>query len=351
MEVANIHPLNRSEVSVRHSAARTSLAALAGLSLLLTACAPAAAPSAEPEGIDVVASTNVYGDIARAVGGDKVNVTAIINKTSQDPHSYEATAQDRLVISKAKLVIENGGGYDGFVHTMAEDSGIPHSSIVSAVEASGLAPEEVPAESSGSETSGPETAHAEASAPEESHGQAHEHGDFNEHVWYSLDAMAKLADALAAKLGEVEPGSAATFVANAETFKGELDGLAAKLAALKATSAGSPVAVTEPVPLYLLEAAGLENKTPADFSAAIEEGTDVPPAVLKAATDLAGSKEVRFLAYNQQTEGAQTEALKKAAETAGVPVVDFSETLPDGKTYLQWMTDNVENISNVLGKK
>jgi zinc/manganese transport system substrate-binding protein len=113
VEVAIIHPLNRSEVSVRRpAAARTSLAALAGLSLLLTACAPAAAPSAEPEGIDVVASTNVYGDIARAVGGDKVNVTAIINKTSQDPHSYEATAQDRLVISKAELVIENGGGYD-----------------------------------------------------------------------------------------------------------------------------------------------------------------------------------------------------------------------------------------------
>jgi zinc/manganese transport system substrate-binding protein len=341
----NIHPLNRSEVSVRHSAARTSLAALAGLSLLLTACAPAAAPSSEPEGIDVVASTNVYGDIARAVGGDKVNVTAIINKTSQDPHSYEATAQDRLVISKAKLVIENGGGYDGFVHTMAEDSGIPHSSIVSAVEASGLAPEEAPGESTGAEST-----QAQASTPADEHGHAHEHGDFNEHVWYSLDAMGKLADALAAKLGEVEPGSAATFVANAGTFKAELDGLAAKLAALKATSAGSPVAVTEPVPLYLLKAAGLENKTPADYSAAIEEGTDVPPAVLKAATDLAGSKDVRFLAYNQQTEGAQTEALKKAAESAGVPVVDFSETLPDGKTYVQWMTDNVENISKVLEK-
>ena len=77
------------------------------------------------------------------------------------------------------------------------------------------------------------------------------------------------------------------------------------------------MAVTEPVPLYLLEAAGLENKTPEDYTAAIEEGTDVPPAVLKAATDLAGSKDLSFLAYNEQTEGPQTEALKKAAEAAG----------------------------------
>jgi zinc/manganese transport system substrate-binding protein len=329
----------------RPAAVRTSLAALAGLSLLLTACGPAgnaSSASSSSEGkIDVVASTNVYGDIARAVGGDNVNVTAIINKTSQDPHSYEATSQDRLVISKADVVIENGGGYDGFIHTMADDSGIPHSNILSAVEVSGLAPEEEPAGST----------EAAATESADEHGHTHDHGAFNEHVWYSLDAMARLADDLAVKLGELEPESAATFTSNATTFKSGLDGLTGKLAALKASAGGSPVAVTEPVPLYLLEAAGLENKTPADYSAAIEEGTDVPPAVLKAATDLAGSKDVRFLAYNEQTEGPQTEALKKAAETAGVPVVDFSETLPEGKTYVQWMTDNVDNISKVLGEK
>ncbi len=328
----------------RSAAARTSLAALAGLGLLLSSCSAEGAPSgASPaaEGINVVASTNVYGDIAKAIGGEKVNVTAIINKTSQDPHSYEATAQDRLVVSKAELVIENGGGYDGFIHTLADDSNIPHSSIVSAVEVSGLAPEE---EASGSHA-------AEASEPADEHGHSHDHGEFNEHVWYSLSAMGKLADALAAKLGEAEPGSAATFEANAATFKSGLEGLSGKLAALSAADAGAPVAVTEPVPLYLLEAAGLENKTPEDYTAAIEEGTDVPPAVLKAATDLAGSKDLSFLAYNLQTEGPQTEALKKAAEAAGVPVVDFSETLPEGKTYLQWMTDNVDNISKVLEKK
>ena len=329
---------------MRRPAARTSLAALAGLGLLLSGCSAEGAPSgtsSSTDGINVVASTNVYGDIAKAVGGDKVNVTAIINKASQDPHSYEATAQDRLLVSKAEVVIENGGGYDGFIHTMADDSNIPHSSIVSAVEVSGLAPEE---EASASST-------AVASAPADDHGHTHEHGEFNEHVWYSLAAMGKLADELAAKFGEVEPDSAATFKDNAATFKSGVEGLTGKLAALSAAGAGTPVAVTEPVPLYLLEAAGLENKTPEDYTAAIEEGTDVPPAVLKAATDLAGSKDLGFLAYNLQTEGAQTEALKKAAETAGVPVVDFSETLPEGKTYLQWMTDNVENISKVLEKK
>ncbi|WP_426996267.1 metal ABC transporter solute-binding protein, Zn/Mn family [Pseudarthrobacter sp. N5] len=327
---------------MRRTAVRTSLAAFAGLSLLLTGCGTAAGgaqPSAAGERIEVVASTNVYGDIVKAIGGEKVNVRAIITKTSQDPHSYEATAQDRLVISKAALIVENGGGYDGFIHKMADDSNIPHSNIISAVDVSGLATEDDHA-----------TVAAGGSADSHSDGHDHNHGAFNEHVWYSMDAMAKVADAVAARLATLDGAAAATFTANSEAFKSGLRELSGKLNGIKAGHDAAPVAVTEPVPVYLLEAAGLANKTPSEYSSAIEEGTDVPPAVLKAATDLAGSAELGFLAYNEQTDGPQTEALKKAAESAGVPVVNFSETLPDGKTYVQWMTDNVENISNALEK-
>ncbi|MET1087548.1 MAG: zinc ABC transporter substrate-binding protein [Arthrobacter sp.] len=324
---------------MRRSAARMSLTVFAGLGLLLSACSPQPEASAgnAAEGISVVAATNVYGDIAQAVGGDRVSVTAIITKTSQDPHSYEATAQDRLAVSKADLVVENGGGYDGFLHTLVEDSSIDAHNVLNAVELSGLAhPEEG--------ATGEAAPDGSAAADE----HAHDHGEFNEHVWYSLAAMGRLADDLAARLGELEPDSAATFTANAGAFKSELHSLAGKLTALKAGAEGDTVAVTEPVPLYLLADAGLENATPEDYTAAIEEGTDVPPAVLKAAADLVASKSVRFLAYNSQTEGPQTEALKKAAEAASVPVVDFSETLPEGKTYVQWMTDNVNNVSKVL---
>lgn len=321
----------------RSAVARSSAAVLAGFGLLLTACSPQAEPSPEAaDAINVVASTNVYGDIAKTIGGDKVNVTAIITKTSQDPHSYEATAQDRLAVSKADLVIENGGGYDDFIHTLAEDSNLDAGKVLNAVELSGLAHPE-------------EEASAEATATDSGAADdAHDHGEFNEHVWYSLHAMEDFAGDIAAKLAELEPASAQTFENNAATFTATLEELHGKLDTLKGTTSGASVAVTEPVPLYLLEDAGLVNATPEDYTAAIEEGSDVPPAVLKAATDLVASKSVRLLAYNQQTEGPQTESLKNAAETAGVPVVDFNETLPEGKTYLQWMTENVENISKVL---
>ncbi|WP_309072986.1 metal ABC transporter solute-binding protein, Zn/Mn family [Paenarthrobacter sp.] len=334
--------LTRSEVSVRRFAARLSLTASAGLAaLLLSSCAGTTgsnAPSSS-DAIEVVTSTNVYGDVVKAIGGDKVNVNAIITKTSQDPHSYEATAQDKLLISKAKLVVENGGGYDDFLHKIADETEVGHENMISAVEVSGLAPEE---EGHGTESS------SAAAQDEDEH--AHDHGEFNEHVWYSLDAMGKLADAVAEKLGSLDAGSASTFTTNADSFKAKLSELTGKLGDIKAGNEHAPVAVTEPVPLYLLEAAGLENKTPEAYSAAIEEETDVPPAVLKETTDLVSAKSVRLLAYNQQTEGPQTESVKRAAENAGVPVVNFTETLPDGKDYLQWMADNVEAISAALKK-
>jgi zinc/manganese transport system substrate-binding protein len=317
-------------------AARALVTAVAGLSILLTACSPTAESTRASAGdgvIEVVASTSVYGDIVSAIGGDKVRVSSIIARTSQDPHSYEATSQDKLAVSKAELLVENGGGYDDFIHKLADDTGLDPANVLNAVELSGLAPEE---------DAGAHTETSDAS------GHAHGPEGFNEHVWYSLPAMSRLADAVAAKLGELEPASAGTFTSNAASFKESLAGLEARLATTKAAAGHAAVAVTEPVPLYLLAAAGLEDETPAEYKAAIESGSDVPPAVMKAAVDLVRSRGVRLLAYNTQTEGPQTLALKEAAAAAGVPVLDFSETLPEGKSYLQWMADNVDGIGKAL---
>ena len=320
---------------MRRPAARALVTAVAGLSVLLTACSPTAEStraSVDDGVVEVVASTSVYGDIVSTIGGDKVRVNSIIACTSQDPHSYEATTQDKLAVSKAELLVENGGGYDDFISKLADDSGLDHANVLNAVELSGLAPAE-------------EAGHTETA---DASGPAHSHEGFNEHVWYSLPAMSRLADAVAAKLGELEPASAGTFTSNAASFKESLAGLEARLATTKAAAGHAAAAVTEPVPSYLLAEAGLEDETPAEYKAAIEAGSDVPPAVMKAAVDLVRSGGVRLLAYNPQTEGPQTLALKEAAAAAGVPVLDFTETLPDGKSYLQWMTENVNGITKTL---
>ncbi|HYP73588.1 MAG TPA: zinc ABC transporter substrate-binding protein, partial [Microbacterium sp.] len=96
---------------------------LAASALALAGCAASASPAASDGKIAVVASTNVYGDIAAAIGGDLVDVTSIIDSVAQDPHSYEASARDQLTVSRADLIIENGGGYDAFMDTLIEGAG------------------------------------------------------------------------------------------------------------------------------------------------------------------------------------------------------------------------------------
>jgi CBS domain containing-hemolysin-like protein len=101
------------------------LAGLAGLGLLLTACGPTAGSSRGTAGdgvVDVVASTSVYGDIVSSIGGDKVRVSSIISRTSQDPHSYEATtpAEFEKAVSRTGFsrfpMLDDDGMLSGYLH-------------------------------------------------------------------------------------------------------------------------------------------------------------------------------------------------------------------------------------------
>lgn len=278
---------------------------------------PGSPAASDPGTVSVVASTDVYGDIVTVIGGDAVRVTSIIDDPDKDPHEYEANAQTQLALSKAQLVVENGGGYDDFVDTMLGSSaGKP--TLVNVAALSGY--DQEPAQ-----------------------------GEFNEHLWYDFPTMKKLAEQLSTDLAAAAPARTATFRANAATFTGALDKLEQDEAAIKAEHAGTGVAITEPVPLYLLDAAGLTNKTPPEFSEAIEEDTDVPPAVLQQTLDLFATKQVALLAYNSQTTGPQTEAVLDAATKNGVAVVPVTETLPAGETYLTWMQKNVDAVAAGVG--
>lgn len=309
--------------------------------LVLAGCSSAgrgAMPSEESDLVQVIASTSVYGDIAKSIGGDSVAVTSVITSTAQDPHSYEATTRDQLAISKATVVIENGGGYDPFIDTLLEASNNDGATVLNASGLSGLLPEE--------------TSDHEEEEGEEHSEDAEEHDrieGFNEHVWYSFDAVDSLARALADEFSARDSANASTYEDNYADFASQLDELAASAEAIASAHPGAGAAITEPVPLYLLEAAGLQSKTPDAFSEAIEEGTDVSPAVLRDTLALFAGGEVVLLAYNEQTAGPETEQVRSAAEAAGVPVVSFTETLPEGAGYVSWMTDNLDALSSALG--
>jgi zinc/manganese transport system substrate-binding protein len=278
--------------------------------LMVAACGSASPP---PAGPSVVASTDVYGAVASAVGGDTAAVTSLIRSADADPHEYEPTPADTLAVSRATVFIANGGGYDDFATKLYDAaSNKPVSVVVTAL--------------SGLETDAP---------------------DFNEHVWYDLPTVKKLADYLATSLGAADQPNADRYLDNAKKFDAQVDGLIAKVAAIKAKHAGVKVAITEPVPGYLLDAAGLVVVTPPEFSEAVEEGTDPPAAVVTA--NNATFTEAKVLVENAQTTGPITTQAEQAAAANRVPVVKVTETLPDGVTdYVVWMNGQVDALAAAL---
>ena len=281
-----------------------------------TAPSSAAAGAADASGqVQVLASTNVWADVVEQVGGEHVAVTSIITDPSADPHSFQSSARNQLAVSKAALIVENGGGYDDFMQTMlaSAGTGVP---VINAVDVSGITPTD---------------------------------GELNEHVWFDFPTVAKVADAVAARLATIDPANADSYQANAEAFDKSVGDLSTQAAAIKAAHDGAPVAITEPVPMYLLAAAGLDNVTPGEFSEAIENETDVPAAVMDQTLKLFTGKQVKVLVYNEQTSGPQTEQVVDAAKANDIPAVPVTETLPDGQDYLSWMQANIQALSQALG--
>ncbi|AMM19268.1 ABC transporter substrate-binding protein [Frondihabitans sp. PAMC 28766] len=295
-------------------------AALAASSLLLAGCSSSSDPGTSttaPGGqVRVVASTDVYGDIASQIGGNAVSVTSILTNPNQDPHSFEADAQTQLAISKAQVIIENGGGYDDYVDTM-RSSVSSKAALINAVKLSGKKAVD---------------------------------GDLNEHVFFDYPTMGKVADAMAADFAKADPSKSKTFFTNAATFLGKMTTLEGETAALKKQFDGDKVSYTEPVPGYLFDAMGLVNVTPEAFSHAVEEGNDVPPAALNDTLKLMQNKSVKLLAYNEQASSPETSQVQAAAKAAGVPVVPVTETLPKGTTYETWQQGNIDKIKVALAQ-
>jgi zinc/manganese transport system substrate-binding protein len=291
------------------------LVALAACGLASAGCGGLGTPAGRPPRVVAVASTDVWGDIAAAVGGPRVQVTSFIASPGQDPHSFIPSARDELAVSKADVVIENGGGYDDFMRQLL-DAGHGDPTVLDAVQISGLGG-----------TSG-------AMA--------------NEHVWYDLPAAQKVAGRMARAFAAADPTHAAVYRRNAVRFDSSVDSLIHREAIMKRRLGGARVAVTEPVPLYMTEAIGAVNETPEQFSAAVEDGGDVSVSGLEQMLRLLSDHTVAALVYNDQTSGALTGQVESAAEDDGVPVIAVSETLPDHADYLSWMAANLDHLDTAL---
>ena len=285
--------------------------------------------------IKVVTSTNVWASVVEIVGGEWVEVTAIIDDPMQDPHSYEASARDQLAVSEADLVIANGGGYDDFLTQLVEASD-GERIFLKLVEGEHIHAGEAHAGD----------AHA-GDAHTEEHGHDHEHG--NEHIWYELEMVAKAADMIRESIVELRPESASAITEKYDFFIAELANLEIRIEAVREKIQGTGFLATEGVGNLLLEDAGFTNQTPQALADAVEEETEVPATALKRAQDLLRNGLISLMVVNQQVSDPVSEQLEKLAVREGVPVLKLSELITDpNQDYLDWMASILDQLQEAV---
>jgi zinc/manganese transport system substrate-binding protein len=282
-----------------------------GGAAVLTGCGTRTSP--HPRAATVVASTDVWGSVARTVAGGHVSVKSILSGAEADPHTYEVTADEAAAIADAALVVYNGGGYDPWVdEVLASHPGIASVDACSLIASLGDRP-----------------------AP-------------NEHVFYDVNVAKAVAAQIANRLATIDPGHGDEYRVNSLEFGRGTDAIAQSEHAIAAKHPRAGVIATEPVAYYLLTASGLVNRTPATFTAATENDDDPSPADMAAVLDMINNRQVAAVLINPQTATAATNDLQAAARRAAVPVTDVTETLPAGTDYLTWQRATVDHLAAAL---
>lgn len=293
------------------------LAAAVVPAFVLTGCGSGSGGGGKSGGrVQVIASTNVYGDIARQIGGAHVNVTSILSDPNVDPHGYESNAKNAASVADAKLVIDNGLGYDDFMAELTQVAKPHGQTVITAAKVLGVSGK-----------------------------------DANPHLWYDVPRMPKVANAIAASLGKIDPAHKSEYVQNAREFGIALEPVIHVLDNIRAKYDGTKIAYTERVAGYLLTYAGLQLGIPASFPQAVEDGDDPSPGDTVAFDKALQQHTVKALIFNSQVTDKQTDQLKQQATSAGVPLVPVTETMPPkSASYQAWQLAQAKALLAALEK-
>jgi zinc/manganese transport system substrate-binding protein len=267
--------------------------------------------------IVAVGAENEYANVLGQIGGKYVHVTAIESNPNTDPHTFEASASVAQLVSSAELVVQNGVGYDTYMNKIEAAAPNAKRKVIDVQNLLGL-PDSTP----------------------------------NPHLWYKPATMPVVAKEIARDLAALQPSHAAYFTANAASFDRSLQPWYQALARFKAAYPGTPVASTEPVGDYMLQAAGTDNLTPFTFQADVMNGVDPPPQYVSLENNLFAGHKVKVFLYNQQVTDSLTASFLTTAHRYGIPVVGVYETMPTpGYDYQSWMLAEVNALQRAVAGK
>jgi zinc/manganese transport system substrate-binding protein len=271
----------------------------------------AARTAAAADKINIVAAENFYGDLARQIGGDRVEVSSILSNPDVDPHLFETSPSTARTVSHATIVIYNGAGYDPWMGKLLSASPSSSRTTIVAAKLTGGEP-----------------------------------GD-NPHLWYNPATFPAVAKALEADLEKRDAAHAAFYRANLEKFSASFAEIGKGIAAIRKAHAGTAVTATEPVFGYMAEALGFRMLNE-KFQLAVMNGTEPSASEIAAFQKSLTGGTAKILFYNAQvTDSATTRLLRLASENK-VAIVGVTELEPGGKTIQTWFKSQLDAIRKAL---
>lgn len=295
-----------------HRIVRIAIAALASVGMLasVAACGSGQSTSEKKGTIEVVASVNQWGTMAKTLGGDNVNVTSIINSTNVDAHDYEPTTSDIAKLQKAQVIIVNGAGYDAWAVKAAQTA---NATIVNAAEVGGVNDGE------------------------------------NPHVWFSADVRKAVAQAITEAYEQADAAKKNDFDKMNDQWTAEENNVESKIAEVRQKTDGLAYAATESVASYLAEDMGLTDATPSGYARATANESEPTPTDIKQFTDALKAGEIKLLVVNTQEESELTGKITDAAKSVEVPMAELTEQMPEQYDSLTaWMEGLVDAFSQAI---
>ena len=268
--------------------------------------------------VQIVAAENFWGSLISQLGGAHVQVLSIVTDPNADPHEYESNTADAQAITDANYVIVNGAGYDNWATKIIGASNNQNQKILNVADLLGK-----------------------------------KTGD-NPHFWYSPVYVNQTVAQMYSDLISLDPANAAYYKQQYVDLNASLGKYNARIDEIKAKFAGTRVAATEDIFVYLANATGLDLVSPPEFIEAVAEGND-PPAqsVVQFQQQLQGQGgNVTVLVYNAQTVTPLTENIKSLAAQRGIPIVGVTETIqPSDVSFQDWMNAELISLQNALNAK
>ena len=276
------------------------------VSLITVGCSNKQNSTSQSNKISIVTTTNVYSDIAKNIVGKYGTATAIIDKSSVDPHDFDPTTADAKKVAQANIIVANGLGYDSWMNKLAKS--VDKKPVLVGEDLMGL-----------------------------------KSGD-NPHIWYNLDMPTKYVEYLVKRLSKLDKKHAAYFKENGEKYLAKID----KIKQLAQANKGDqkPVFVSEPVFDYALQEAGYKIGDK-KFEEAIENGTDPSPKTINEMNNSIKQKKIAFFVNNTQASSSTVKSFVKLAKKNNVPVLNVRETIPNNTTYLAWMKENYQKLADI----